>query len=98
MKLLLLWLHGLLFLFVPHWNEVIGMGLQKLVVLHISVGILLEVSIITQKGGVISLEVVTFLLQVLYLGLLVLDGLLQSCNLRAEASDEGVLLGALSMK
>ena len=96
-KLLLIWLHGLL-LFILHWNEVLRMGLQELIVLQISVVILLKVSIITQVGNVISLDVFTFLLQVLDLSLLVLDGLLQGGNLGAEVSDGVVLLGALLAK
>ena len=65
MKLLLIWLHGLFLLFILHWNEVLSIGLQELIVLQVSVLILLEVGIVTQVGNVISLNVFTFFLQVL---------------------------------
>ena len=94
--LLLIWNHGLLL--IINRDEVICIGLQELVVLQISVFILLIVIIITQEDSIISLNVFTFLLKVLQLCLLGLDGLLQGCDPRAKAGNDVVLLGALVAK
>ena len=79
-------------------DEVILSGVHELIAFHIGVFIFLKVIIITQVGCSISLDVFTFSFQVLQLGLLCLDSFLQSCYLRAEASNGVVLLGTLIAK
>ena len=90
--LLLIWNHGLLL--VIHRDEVVHSDIQELIVLQLCVIILLIIIIITQVHSIISLDVFTFLLKVLQLGLLGLDGLLQGCDPCAKAGNDVVLLGA----